>query len=88
MSVSRKTTITITDRKTCDKLIAMIGTGHARIVKEIIEGNADYLVFSQSGTQIGIIGKKWKYLFAKLLGECGAGDDLFPGCDQTIEWRK
>jgi hypothetical protein len=83
MSVSRKTVKRIPDLKTCKKLITMVETGHARIVKEIVDGNADYLIFSKSGSQIGAPDKRWKYLFADLLSKQGAGDGLFPGCDQT-----
>jgi len=73
----------ISDKKTCDKLVALIKDGKAQAVKEFLNGEPAYLVFSASGSQIGAIAKKWQYLFAATLSECGSGDGLWPGLGQT-----
>ena len=73
----------IVSHETAQKLVAMIEMGKVRIIKEHTPDGAVMTVFSASGSPIGIIGEKYKYLFEAALIRYGSGDGLLEGYHQT-----
>jgi hypothetical protein len=73
----------INDYKTINCLLALIEIRKARVIKEFVNGNPVFTIVSSSGTNIGVIGERYKYLFDKYMFEHGSGDGLFDGCSQT-----
>jgi hypothetical protein len=76
------------NRGQCDSVVALVGLGKARIVKEFRDGKATFFAVSVSGAPIGTPHKNFAYLFEAQLISAGNGDGLFPGCDQTAGARR
>jgi hypothetical protein len=71
------------NRKGCDKALALIDMGKARIVKEFKNGQASFFVTSASGHAIGTPHRNFNYLFDERLAATGNDDGLLPGFHQT-----
>ena len=69
--------------QTCESLLAMVNKGKVRIVKEHTPSGPIYIAYSTSGTHIGIVNDRYKYMFEKVIFERGSGDGLFKGFSQT-----
>ena len=65
-------------------LVAMIEMGKVRIFKEHTPNDGVVLTaVSASGSPIGIIGERYRYMFEAAMLRYGSGDGLFDGCSQT-----
>ena len=73
----------IVSLETSQALVSMIEMGKVRIFKEHTSEGPVLTVVSASGSPIGVIGERYKYMFEKFLVEQGSGDGLFEGCSQT-----
>ena len=77
----------INDHETALSLRELIRMGKATVTKEHSLDGPIYRAYSVSGTFIGIVGPKYKYLFESALLEHGAGDGLFEGQSQSTGLR-
>lgn len=73
----------IVDRETAYNLRALVDMGKARVVKEYVNGNPEFCVYSKSGKLIGFPGERYKYVFEAALIQQGSRDGLFEGFHQT-----
>jgi hypothetical protein len=71
------------DRGGCDKALALIDTGKARIVKTFRNGQPSFFITSASGHAIGTPHRNFNYLFEQRLAATGNDDGLLPGFHQT-----
>jgi hypothetical protein len=67
----------------CRKIATLVDLGKAYIVKEFKNGKPTLVAFSKSGAPLGTPDKHFAHLLESKLATNGAGDGLFPGCDQT-----
>jgi hypothetical protein len=74
---------TLTSLIACRKLLTLIEQGKARIIKEFKDGSPALVAVSASGAPIGVVARKYVYLFEPVLLERGSGDGLFEGFSQT-----
>ena len=69
--------------ETCNSLLALCRMGKVRVIKEYDRDEVVLSVVSASGSMIGVVGERYKYLFENEIVERGSGDGLLEGCSQT-----
>jgi hypothetical protein len=87
MTGARRPSTEPLNRQACNKVLALVDQGKARIIKEFEKGKPVFSVVSVSGAPLGRPDKKFAYLFENKLAESGNGDGLFPGFHQTAGGR-
>lgn len=73
----------IVSRETAQALVAMIEMGKVRVFKEHTPDGAVLTAVSASGSPIGVIGERYRYMFETALEVHGSEDGLFAGHSQT-----
>lgn len=67
----------------CRKLISLLETGKARVMREFVDGKKVISIISLSGALQATVDPKYAYQFGSFFDAHGAGDGLFLGFDQT-----